>query len=203
MSANKARILINSLAFASLGLSLLIQNNVFSLLLALICVVFALVILYRNLAQLSNVSESSPKLKLVRWITIFNVLFIAAIVVFVIMLEKQILTITDRQSQYLLAGILAVLMIGFGNVAPKLPFNRYTGLRLPWTVSDEDTWIVAHRILGYISLPLGILCMLGATVQMPLESYARIWFFGPLMLWIGIPGILSGVFYYKKWNGKL
>lgn len=38
--------------------------------------------------------------------------------------------------------------ISGGNLAPKLPFSRHTGLRLPWTAADEDTWIVAHRILG-------------------------------------------------------
>lgn len=34
-----------------------------------------------------------------------------------------------------------------GNIAPKLPFNRYVGFRLPWTVTDEDTWIFTHRLV--------------------------------------------------------
>lgn len=49
--------------------------------------------------------------------------------------------------------LLAAVMILSGLISPRLPFNRHTGLRLPWTVQDEDTWNVAHRILGYTAVP--------------------------------------------------
>ena len=106
-------------------------------------------------------------------------------------------------SKFLMALLLAVPMLFFGNIAPKIPFNRYTGLRLPWTVRDEDTWIVAHRVLGYISAPIAILLFANVATDMPLDTYVKFWWLGAVILWIGIPGIISGVFYYKKWNGKL
>ena len=102
-----------------------------------------------------------------------------------------------------MALLLAVPMLFFGNVAPKIPFNRYTGLRLPWTVRDEDTWIVAHRVLGYVSVPIAILLFTNVATDMPLDTYVKFWWLGVVVLWIAIPGIISGVFYYKKWNGKL
>ncbi|WP_178390071.1 SdpI family protein [Faecalibaculum rodentium] len=43
-------------------------------------------------------------------------------------------------------------MVFCGWICPKLSWNRYEGLRLPWTVSDPQTWALAHHILGWISL---------------------------------------------------
>lgn len=84
----------------------------------------------------------------------------------------------------------------FGNLAPKIPFNRYMGLRLPWTIRDEDTWKVAHRILGYISFPIGI-AMFVSVFFFSVETVAMI----SVLTWIIIPGIYSLVFYYKKAKG--
>jgi uncharacterized membrane protein len=203
MNANKGRVLINGLAISALFLSLLVKNDILSSALVMACMIGALIVLCRNLAEFSNVSEGNPKLKTVRFVTGFNILFIAAAILVVILMEKDIIVFSDSQSKYFMAAVLAFLIILFGNIAPKLPFNRYTGLRLPWTVRDEDTWIVAHRILGYLSLPLGIVCFVGATVQMPFDTWIKVWFLGPLLIWIGVPSLLSGLFYYKKWNGKL
>ena len=115
------------------------------------------------------------------------------------MSEEQI----NTASKAFMASVLAVPVLFFGNVAPKIPFNRYTGLRLPWTVRDEETWIVAHRVLGYISIPIAILVFVNVPTDMLLDTYVKFWWLGAVLLWIGIPGLISGVFYYKKWNGKL
>ena len=99
--------------------------------------------------------------------------------------------------EYFAALIVSAVMLFGGNIAPKLPFNRHTGLRLPWTVMDEDTWIVAHRILGYISIPLAIvyLCLIPVISSFEVLSSAVI------LLWIGIPGLLSYRFFRKKFRG--
>lgn len=131
MEVNKARLLINGLAVVSLLVSLFIKNDLVSMILILLSLIAALVILYRNLAKLSNVSAENPKLRTVRLVTIFNILFVLAVIFFAVLIEKGIIPVTERQSKYLLSVVLAVLMAGFGNIAPKLPFNRYTGLRLP------------------------------------------------------------------------
>nr|WP_279285788.1 SdpI family protein [Clostridium perfringens] len=84
----------------------------------------------------------------------------------------------------------------FGNLAPKIPFNRYMGLRLPWTVRDEDTWRVAHRILGYVSFPIGIV-MFVLSFFFKVETIVVT----GVLTWIIIPSIYSLVFYYKKIKG--
>lgn len=203
MSVNKSRVFINGLSILALLLALILRNDILSMVLVLVCLLSALAILYRNLAKLTNISEDNPKLRTVRCVTIFNVVVIVGIVVFAILLEKGVIYLTDKQGKFFFTTLLAVLMIGFGNIAPKLPFNRYTGLRLPWTVRDEETWIVAHRILGYISLPLGILGFVGSTIQMDFDLWIKVWFLAPLFIWIGIPAVYSGIFYYRKFTGKL
>ena len=201
MSVNKARFLINGLALAALLVSLFVRNDYISVTAILLCLVCALAVLFFNLPALTNVSQNNPKLKTVRLVTLCDIIIVVALVIFCFLLDKGKISVTETQLKYILSGFIALLIIGFGNIAPKLPFNRHTGLRLPWTVRDEDTWIVAHRVLGYISLPLGLLCLAGAGMKMPLEQWAKVWIVGPLLLWIGIPALLSGIFYFKKWKG--
>ena len=173
-----------------------------------VCCCAALVVLYRNLAKLSNASEENPKVKTLRFVTIFTVLYVAMMALISVGAERLaengiILELSQQQAKLLMALLLAVPMAVLGNVSPKLPFNRYTGLRLPWTVRDEETWIVAHRILGWISFPLALLLFVQVPTNLGLDSYVKHWFLGIVLLWIGIPGVLSGLFYYRKYHGKL
>nr|WP_284693963.1 SdpI family protein [Paeniclostridium ghonii] len=84
----------------------------------------------------------------------------------------------------------------FGNYAPKIPFNRYLGLRLPWTIRDEDTWKLAHKILGYTSFPIAIIMFI-ASFFFKIETVSTIC----VLSWIIIPGLYSFIFYYKKMKG--
>lgn len=107
---------------------------------------------------------------------------------------SALLDLTPEDSEADLAGELARLMVFSGLISPRLPFNRHTGLRLPWTVADERAWRAAHETLGVISLPAALLylaCVLafpdGETVT--LRAVA---------LWLGIPALRS----YRVFRGK-
>jgi len=67
-------------------------------------------------------------------------------------------------------------------------------LRLPWTVQDEDTWNVAHRVIGYISLPIVLLYIACTWTVSNFELVTMC----AMILWIGIPGIVSYLFFYRK-----
>ena len=88
---------------------------------------------------------------------------------------------------------MAILLV-LGNLAPKIPFNRYIGLRLPWTVQDEDTWRLAHRILGYISFPLAFLYAALLLCGVGIETSTGV----VIISWIAIPGGISYIFYRRK-----
>lgn len=84
-------------------------------------------------------------------------------------------------------------MVFAGLISPRLPFNRHTGLRLPWTVADEGAWRAAHETLGVISLPAALLylaCVLafpdGETVTLCAVA-----------AWLGIPALRS----YRVFRG--
>ena len=216
MSLKNAKHLLGTLSLTALIIAAIGRNTIVSTFLTLICVFASLAILYPNLAKLSNVSEDNPKVRTLRSVTIFTFVFFGIIVLLAVLigqLEKRGLlaewfsNMSEEQiniiSKAFMALVFAVPVLFFGNVAPQIPFNRYTGLRLPWTVRDEDTWIVAHRVLGYISLPVALLVFVNVPTDMPLDTYVKFWWLGAVLLWLGIPGLISGVFFYRKWSGKL
>ena len=208
MELRRSRAWINGLSLAALLIALLAGNQIVSTVLIAVCCFVAMFLLYRNLAKLSNVSEDNPKIKSLRFATIFTILYVLLLAGIAVGAEKLaerglLQEPTPRQAKLLMALLAAVPMAVLGNVCPKLPFNRYTGLRLPWTVRDEQTWIVAHRILGWVSIPLALMLFLQVPTAMGLDAYVKYWFMGIVLLWIGIPSVISGVFYLKKFRGML
>lgn len=215
MSLKRAESLLRVLSITALIVAVLGRSTLVSSVLTLLCVAASIVVLYVNLPKLSNVSEDNPKRRTLKSVTVFSAIFFSVIVLLVIAVRELEIrgaldALLDRLSEgevnilmkACMALILAVPVLFFGNIAPKIPFNRYTGLRLPWTVRDEETWIVAHRVLGYLSLPVAVLVFVNVPTDMPLDTYVKCWWLGALALWIGIPALISGVFYYKKWTGR-
>ena len=162
--------------------------------LALLCALSAacLVILYRNMDSLTGYSEENPKNRTMRWITVFNGALLLLCMGAVWLGENGYLG--NVSEEWLAVALVSVVMVVLGNLAPKIPFNRYTGLRLPWTVRDEDTWRLAHRILGYISFPLvflyGALLLCGVEIGTATGIV--------IFSWIIIPGGISFLFYRRK-----
>ena len=72
------------------------------------------------------------------------------------------------------------------------------GLRLPWTVQDEDTWNIAHRILGYISIPVVLLYIACTCTIQDFKAVSV----AIMITWIGIPGGISYVHFHKKYHDK-
>ncbi len=100
--------------------------------------------------------------------------------------------------RFFAAAIAAAVILFAGNVAPKLPFCKHTGLRLPWIVTDEGTWIAAHRVLGYVSIPLAFVYLAGVSAISNFES----WTLAVVVLWIAIPGGLSYLFSRGKGGAR-
>ncbi|MCD8355006.1 MAG: SdpI family protein [Clostridia bacterium] len=130
--------------------------------------------------------------------TFFNmVIFICTVII--IALDKATIIEMSESDDKLLAMIIISAVILFGGfVFPRLPFNRHTGLRLPWTVQDEDTWNVAHKIIGYISFPVVLLYLAASFTLHNFEAITVT----IMLLWIGIPGFFSFIFWWKKYRSK-
>ena len=131
-------------------------------------------------------------------ITIFNFTLLLLCTGTAALLATGAIRLSERDEQYLAAAVVSILILFLGNLAPKLPRTWHTGLRLPWTVADEDAWICAHRVLGYISFPLACFYIAGILAPGLVESLTLL----VMLLWIGIPGALSYRVYRQKFPRK-
>ena len=150
--------LIASLAIIILGIFIPDAKTSKAVFIGLILI--TLIILDLNMAKVAKLSEDNPKVRTMRYM---NRLIIA---VFTILGAYYIIspsvTITTEVSDKLLIIGIAIFIMIFGNISPKIPFNRYMGLRLPWTIRDEETWKIAHKITGYLAFPVGILMIISS-----------------------------------------
>ncbi len=200
---NQKRGAILLLTFLSLAAALGIPSKTARLLLFGGCVLAAVVIFYRNMALLTGPAATRAQLRAVRAVTIFNFAVIAALFAGIGLAQSGLVTLREGEIQALLTFCVTVIMLFFGFISPRLPFNRYTGLRLPWTVRDEDTWNLAHRILGYLALPMALLYLAACwSVGSSVEAWGCATMCA-LLLWAAIPGVLSLIFFWKKTHGRL
>lgn len=170
------------------------RNEVISLVAVVLLLLCCIFILGRHLPEIANISSDNPKVKTMRLINWFAIGIILLGLAATFLSNKD--WITTNQEKYLSIVLIVMIMVVIGNLAPKIPFNRYLGLRLPWTVRDEETWIVAHRILGYIAFPL-VICFLVMLQFFELSTCVTV----TIISWIIIPGLISGVFFWKKNRG--
>lgn len=197
--ANEKRGLILSLSFAAMLAVLGINNPVVSVVLSGGCILAAVFILYRNLALMTSVTTDNMRLKILKIITIFHIGILAAGIILAVLTASGLVQFSEYEEKMTAMFVVAGIMIFMGIVSPKLPFTRHTGLRLPWTIRDQDTWNLAHKILGYISLPLALLYV---ACSLTIEYFQQVTF-AVILLWIGIPGGISYIFYWRKMHGRL
>lgn len=150
-------------------------------------VILSLILFDIKASKILNLSKDNPKIKTVRLINNFTIGSILIISLFI-----NMKSINGTLPESIEVILVALFILFFGNLSPKIPFNRYMGLRLPWTIRDEDTFRIAHRLIGYLSIPCGILMLLCACFNN--TNLALIFFFS----WILIPSLYSLNFYNKK-----
>lgn len=66
----------------------------------------------------------------------------------------------------LLANLLiGILLITIGNYMPKTRRNYTIGIRLPWTLDNDENWNKTHRLAGKLWVSGGVLIFINAFVQ--------------------------------------
>lgn len=96
-------------------------------------------------------------------------------------------------------GMVAVLLMGIlfmaiGNYLPKCKRNRTIGIRVKWTLENEENWNATHRLGGKLWFAGGILLMIG--VFLP-ERMMLLMLFVVIPVMVLIP-ILYSYTYHKK-----
>ena len=89
---------------------------------------------------------------------------------------------------------MGLLFIIVGNYLPKSRQNYTVGIRVPWTLADEENWNRTHRMAGFLWVLCGILLLVCAL--------CRIWnpilIFGLLLVTTIIPIVYSYLLYKKS-----
>ena len=164
------------------------------IILAMLLAAAALILLLKNQALLT---DGQPNVFIQR-ITLSNIVLLLLLGGIVLLESLNVIHIS-KNTQEIMTVILVSFLIGvLGLVSPKLPFNRHTGLRLPWTVTDEQTWNLAHRIIGWISIPM-LFFYLSALLIFQNVGAVSIW---TILVWIAIPSFFSLIFYIRKYRSN-
>jgi len=192
---NYTNIFLFSTSILIILASIFFENQITAMAIMLSVLTIVFIVIDLQAPRIANLSADNPKVKTLRTVNRITASVVLIMAVFEILkpLEGKI---SQSTSEILIVAAVSLFMMVFGNIAPKIPFNRYVGLRLPWTVSDEDTWKLAHKIVGYTAFPLAI-------IQLILAFFINAEIIVPVcvILWTAIPGIQSGIFYYKKFKG--
>lgn len=86
--------------------------------------------------------------------------------------------------------IAGVIVVVCGNYLPKCKQNYTIGIKLPWTLDNEDNWYKTHRFSGFVWVIGGILILLNAFLSF--SGYITI---GIIVLLIVLPIIYSCLLY--------
>lgn len=152
-------------------------------------ILIALIVFFKYTPELVNLSNENLKVKLVKKLTILTGIFVTGILILMAFSSK--LSKNTVENIFLISFTIYILY--FGNECPKIPCNRYLGLRLPWTVNNENVWRYAHKIVGYLSFPAGIIMFLvGFFYKFETGIILGI------ILFAIIPSIMSYMFYKKQ-----
>lgn len=87
---------------------------------------------------------------------------------------------------------MGLLFMIIGNYLPKCTQNWFVGIKLPWTLTDEENWNRTHRVAGLIWVVCGLLMCVNAFIQMTWMIFAVI------AVMIGVPTGYSYWMYRKK-----
>lgn len=96
-------------------------------------------------------------------------------------------------TRYGMIGVGIVFMI-IGNYLPKCKQNYTMGIKLPWTLDDEENWNHTHRMAGFLWVVGGIFVILNAFLEWE-------WLFLVIIaVMVGVPTVYSYLYYRK--NGR-
>lgn len=89
--------------------------------------------------------------------------------------------------------LLGLLFVILGNYLPKCRQNYTVGIKLPWTLNDEENWYYTHRLAGWVWVAAGLLILVNSFLNI-----GGIW--GPFVVILAaclIPCIYSFLYYIR------
>lgn len=124
------RIIILTVSIIILAVAFFVPDNTAKTIVLVGLIVITSVVIDFQAPKITHLSSDNPKIKTLRLLNRISCLIIILTVIFV---ELNLLdnNLSNSTKEILSVVALSLFMMIFGNFAPKIPFNRYLGLRLP------------------------------------------------------------------------
>lgn len=91
--------------------------------------------------------------------------------------------------------VFGILFIVIGNYMPKTTRNRTMGIKIKWTLANDENWNATHRFAGKVYFIVGFLSLLMMPLPMKMIPYALV---AILLSAALLPTIYSYLFYKKQ-----
>lgn len=135
-----------------------------------------------------NVNQNTKALGIVFWICPLMSLYSSALI-YSTDLEHEIDT---ASLSFLIFGIMFIVI---GNYLPKVKQNRTLGIKISWTLGNEENWNATHRFSGKIWVIGGIIILFLSFLPMSIGMFI---FSALLVALVFIPIIYSYRFFLKQ-----
>lgn len=90
-------------------------------------------------------------------------------------------------------ALLGVMFLFVGNYLPKCRQNYTMGIKLPWTLHDEENWNHTHRMAGYLWMICGLLLIANVIFKWT-------WIVGVVIFLAGFVPTIYSYLYYRKYG---
>lgn len=67
-------------------------------------------------------------------------------------------------TSFLSLAMTGIMFIAIGNYLPKCRRNYTVGIKIPWTLADEENWVRTHRMAGPLWVLAGVVLLVCATL---------------------------------------
>ena len=163
MKATKVHTIISILSFAALAVGLIVRDTWVSFALIVACLLIALALLGGNISHLANIAEDNPKVKTIRFVTVFNAVCFLGVVALIILSITGAIQLTDSSESMIASAITSLVIL----------------------------------VLGYTSIPFGVSNII-AMFSFQAPNIRGGFAIGTFLLWVAIPSVISGIYFYKK-----
>ena len=146
------------------------------------------------------VSSADPKKKNYAeqlWGIVFWICPVISLLVMGIMYASALgMELKVEKIMMLFVGVMFVII---GNYLPKCKQNYTMGIKIPWTLNDEENWNYTHRLGGKIWVGTGLVSLL--SVLLPSTAMVVV-FIAVMLVATLVPLICSYLFYRKKMKNQ-
>lgn len=99
----------------------------------------------------------------------------------------------NTKVEIIIPCVVGIMLMIMGNYLPKAKQNYTVGVKIPWTLNDEENWNKTHRVAGFVFTIGGLLIALSSFFKIRAIVLLIV-----IFSMIFIPTIYSYIIYRKK-----